>query len=163
MLYKKEIIILIGNIGSGKSTYSKKYQEKGYVIIARDQLRYGIGNGTYVFNRNYEPIIWSTEHYMFKYFLNLGVNLVIDEISINQKMRERYIPYAKSLGYKIIAIEMPNFNKKDAIKRRMTNPHNQYDSKLWEQIWTKFNALYEAPTKEEGFDKIIKVSKNEVI
>ena len=62
----KNLIILVGNIGSGKSTYAKKYQKKGYIVIARDQLRYAIGGGEYIFNTKYEPLIWKTEYYLFK-------------------------------------------------------------------------------------------------
>jgi predicted kinase len=159
---RPELIILIGNIGSGKSTYCKKYQEQGCVIIARDQLRYGIGNGKYVFNYDYEPIIWDVEHHMFRRFLDLGVDIVIDEVGISKKMRERYIPYAKALGYKIIALELPRFSMEEAVARRMTNPHGQDDANLWKQVWTKFDNQYEAPTKEEGFDEIIRLEKETV-
>jgi len=158
----KELIILMGNIGSGKSTYAKKYQKQGYVVIARDQLRYAIGNGNYIFNLDYEPIIWKTEFYIFKRFVNLGVNILIDGVGMSKSMRRRYIPYAKEKGYKITVIEMPRFCMEEAVSRRMKNPHGQPDHKLWEQVWTKFNNIYEIPLKKEGIDEIIKVKKNEV-
>lgn len=156
---KKQLVILIGNIGTGKSTYCEKYQKKGYVIIARDQFRYGIGGGKYIFNRDYESIIWETEHYMFRKFLDLGVNILIDEVGISKSMRNRYIPFAKEKGYEIIAIEMPHLCMGEAVSRRMINPHGQPDEKLWGQVWTKFEALYQPPTKEEGFDKVIKLEE----
>jgi len=37
---KKELIILVGNIGTGKTTESKKLAKKGYIIISRDAFRY---------------------------------------------------------------------------------------------------------------------------
>lgn len=158
----KNLIILIGNIGSGKSTYAKKYQKKNYVIIARDQLRYGIGNGKYIFNLDYEPIIWRTELDMFKRFASLGVDILVDEVGITKSMRNIYIKYALPCGYKITAIEMPRFCMGDAVSRRMVNPHGQDDYKLWCQVWTKFEGLYEEPSKEEGFDRIIKLDKKDV-
>ncbi len=158
----KNLIILIGNIGSGKSTYISKYQKKGYVTIVRDQLRYAIGGGQYIFNYDYEPIVWKTELYMFKKFIDLGTAVIIDEVGVTKQMRKRYIPYAKKNGYKIIAIEMPRFGMNEAVTRRMTNPHGQPDWNLWNQVWTKFERMYEEPNKREGFDKIIKVKKNEV-
>ena len=158
----KKLIIIIGNIGSGKSTYTERYQKKDYVIIARDSFRYGLGGGKYVFNYEYEPIVWKTELYMFRKFVEAGVNIVIDEVGLSKNMRKRYIPYAKKNGYKIIAIEMPRFSMDEAVSRRMTNPHGQSDIKLWEQVWTKFNSMYEVPSKDEGIDEIIKVKKEEV-
>ncbi len=72
MKKKPEIIILVGNIGSGKTTLAKKYAKKGYVIIARDDLRYNIGAGQYVFDRKLEKAIWQTEIDMVYNFLQLG-------------------------------------------------------------------------------------------
>lgn len=158
----KNLIILIGNIGSGKSTYTKKYQKKGYVVIARDQLRYAIGGGQYVYKRKYESIIWEADFYMFANFLDMGVDIVLDEININKKMRMQYIVYAKEKGYKITAIEMPKFSKTESVARRMTNPHGQPNKKLWNSVWSKFDKMYEKPTKQEGIHKIIKVKKYEV-
>jgi len=159
---KKELIILIGNIGTGKSIYAKRYQKLGYIVIARDQLRYAIGGGNYIFNRFYEPIIWRTELYLYKKFIDTKVNIIVDEVGINKAMRQRYISYAKKRGYKITAIEMPRFCMGEAVARRMINPHGQPDYKLWCQVWTKFEAQYEEPSKEEGFKEIIKIKKEEV-
>ena len=154
---KKELIILIGNIGAGKSTLAKKYQKENYIVIARDQLRYAIGGGIYIFNYNYEPIIWKTEQYLFRKFVKLGVNIVIDEVGLTKAMRKRYILYAKRYNYKIIAIEFPRLSMKKSVNRRMNNPHGQDDRKLWESVWHKFNKIYESPKKSEGITKIIKL------
>jgi len=158
----KNLIMLVGNIGSGKSTFSKKYQEKDYVVIARDQLRYAIGNGKYVFNVDYEHIIWNTEYYLYKSFLRLGENIVVDEIGISKKLRQRYIRLAKKKGYKITVIEMPRFCMGEAVNRRMINPHGQYNVKVWKEVWTRFESMYEEPSKKEGIDEIVKIKKEEV-
>ena len=154
---KKELIILIGNIGAGKSTLAKGYVEQGYVIIARDALRYGIGGGKYIFNLDYEPLVFATELYMFKKFVDIGVKIAIDEIGISKEMRKRYIHYAKRAGYNITAVVLKKLSKKESVDRRMQNPHGQFDRKIWDIIWEKFDKLYEFPTKKEGFNTIIKL------
>jgi len=158
----KNLIILMGNIGSGKSTFSRKYQKKGYVITAKDQLRYAIGGGRYVFNYDYEPVIHKVDLYLFKRFIDLNVNVLVDETNVSKANRKRYITYAKKRGYKITVIELPRFSVSESVTRRMTNPHEQDDWNLWNQVWTSFDKRYEAPNKNEGIDKIIKVKKNEV-
>ncbi len=150
----KELIILIGNIGTGKTTYAPQYVKKGYVAIARDTLRYAIGDGKYIYNPQYEPIIFTIERFMFHQFLIKGVNIIVDEVGVSKEMRKHYIEEAKRFGYKITAIEMPHLTMKEAVDRRMNNPHQQNDRKLWEQVYAKFEAMYEEPTKEEGFDEI---------
>ena len=152
----KELIILVGNIGSGKSTLSQDYQKNGYVIIARDHLRYAIGGGTYVFNPDYEPIIWETELCMLESFMELGVNIVVDEVGVSKAMRLRYIVRAKDYNYTVKCHVLPKLLQKTAVDRRMQNPHGQYDREIWKQTWDKFQAIYEEPSLEEGLDAIIR-------
>ena len=150
----KKLILLVGNIGSGKTTLAKIYQKKGYVIITRDGLRYSIGGGEYIFNYDYEPIIWDTELYLLESFLMLGVNIVIDEVGITKDMRARYLQAALKYNYIIKCIVLPKLSKKESVDRRMNDPHGQPDRKLWEEVWEKFNSQYETPSYDEGIDII---------
>ena len=123
----KTLIILIGNIGTGKTTFIKTQQlvEKGYVVIAKDRLRYNIGGGKYIFNPKYESVIWEIELLMFQGFVRLGADIVADGVGVSKEMRARYIEFAKLYKYQIIAIEMSKLSKQDAVDRRMKNPHQQ--------------------------------------
>jgi len=162
MSKKPKLKILIGNIGSGKSTYLKKYQKKGYIIISRDSLRYGIGAGNYIYNENYEPIIFKTEEYLFENFCSEQVNLVIDEINMSKKMRERYISIGKAYNYEIIAVNFPILKRDIAVERRLFKNHGDTSKTIWRQVWSRFNHLYETPNKREGFHKIIKLKKKDI-
>ncbi|MBN1467701.1 MAG: AAA family ATPase [Fusobacteriaceae bacterium] len=155
----KKLIILIGNIGSGKTTFikSQRLVKKGYVVIARDRLRYAIGGGDYIFNVDYEPIIWQTALELFEKFLKLGVKIVVDEVGITKLIRKRYIFLAKKYKYKTIGIEMPRFSKRKSVNHRMKNPHGQFDRRLWERVWDKFNKVYEKPTKSESFSQLFRL------
>ena len=152
---QKEVIVLVGNIGSGKSTLTKRYQKLGYIVISRDQLRYAIGGGKYVFNTAFEKSIHATELYMYEKFLNLGKNIIIDETNMHNTSRKMYASLAKGYGYETSVIVLPKLTMKESVDRRMKDPHDQIDRKLWEKVWEKFDLMYEEPTKEEGFDNII--------
>ena len=91
MKFNKKLIILVGNIGSGKSTITKTYVDKGYIVIARDALRYNIGAGKYIFDPELEPAIWNSELDMLKHFMRTKANIIVDEVSLNAIMRSRYI------------------------------------------------------------------------
>lgn len=150
-----EVIILVGNIGCGKSTLTKVLSSK-YVILSRDSLRYGIGGGRYIFNTLYEPAIVKTALFMFKEFLELGCDIVVDEVNVSRKYRQKYIDAAKAKKYSITAIVLPRLSIKDAVDRRMSNPHDSNTREHWEGVWCKFEEKYEMPTESEGFNKIIK-------
>ena len=153
----KELIILVGNIGSGKSTLTKKYQKKGYVVIARDWLRKAIGGGEYIFNIEYEPIIFKTEIELYKKFLLLEKNIIIDEVGITKSLRGRYITLAKKYNYKITCIVLPKLSKNLSVKRRLQDNHGDTGKGIWEEIWERFNQSYQKPSIKEGFDKIVKL------
>lgn len=147
---------MVGNIGSGKTTLVKEYQKKGYVVIARDMLRYAIGGGVYIYNLEYEPIIFETGLCMLEAFMELGVNIVVDEVGLSKSMRMRYIVPAKDYGYIITCHELPKLSMEESVNRRLNNPHGQPDRELWEGVWKKFNVMYEEPTFEGGFNNIIR-------
>jgi predicted kinase len=152
----KELILIVANIGEGKTTLAKQYQEKGYIVIGKDSLRYGIGAGNYVYKQEYEPIIWETELCMLESFMDIGSNIVIDSICVGKSMRSRYILPAQIYDYKIKCHLLPKLTMKEAVDRRMESPHGQRDRALWEKAWIKFQAQYEEPSLDEGIDEIIR-------
>lgn len=154
-----ELILLVGNIGSGKTTFAKNCIKNGadYIVVSRDALRYMIGAGKYRFELDFEHFIWEAEEQIFKTFLSSGKDILVDEIGISKIMRKRYIDLAKKNCYTVTVIELPKISMKKSVNNRMKNPHGQPDRKLWESVWKKFEMMYEVPGKDEGIDKIIKL------
>jgi predicted kinase len=156
----KHIVIMTGNIGSGKSTLVNFYIEDNYSCVCRDGLRYMLGNGQYKFERIKEPVIWKTEKFMIEEFMKAEMNVVVDEVGVSKQLRKPYVELAKKYGYTITAIVMPKLTKKESVDRRMKNPHGQPNRKLWEEVWTKFNRIYTEPSKKEGFNEIIHIRRH---
>lgn len=152
---EKICVVLIGNIGSGKSTFTSALVAMDYIAIARDRVRYSIGGGSYLFNPAYEPAVHKINMYTFRQFLTLEKNLVIDETNVNVSMRADYILDAKNRGYKVVAIEFPRYSKEVSVTRRMSHNHGTGDAAMWGMVWDRFNNRYKSPTKQEGFDHII--------
>lgn len=149
--FDKKLIVMVGNIGSGKSTLAKTYIKKGYIIVARDALRYSIGGGNYIFNPKLEPAIWNTEIAMIESFMKTNVNIVIDEVGITRAVRISYMNLAKKYSYHTTALVLPKLTMKESVDRRLKNPHGQSNRKLWEGVWRKFDSKYQSLTYDEGF------------
>lgn len=152
----KELILVVGNIASGKTLLCREYQKRGYIVISKDSLRYAIGLGEYVFNRKYEPIIFYTEHCMLEEFMQLGVPIILDGMVMSRSLRMRYISLAKENGYKVICMLLPQLSMKESVDRRMKDKHGNFRRKTWNKVWERFNKIYEKPSLKEGIDKIIK-------
>jgi len=154
---KRKLVILVGNIGSGKSTLCKQLTKEKYVILSRDALRYMIGAGLYHFNLKTEPAIADANLLVLESFLNHGLDIVMDETNMTKRSRAKIIERAKKYSYHVIVIILPILKRQESVDRRMKNPHNQADRKLWLHVWDMFNHMYQEPSKKEGIDEIIKL------
>ena len=81
--YESKLIILVGNIGSGKSTYTKKYS-KDYVTLSPDAMRYMMGNGEYIFDPVLEPWLLGSLSHLYRDLVITGVNILIDSTNIKR-------------------------------------------------------------------------------
>jgi len=150
----KRLIILVGNIGTGKSTLVHDLVKLGYIIISRDALRYMIGGGEYVFDLDTEKIIKKTAISMLRQLVRKKFDVVIDETNMSIEQRAEMLAIANKAGYTTTAIILPRISKKKSIERRLSNNHGNTTKKVWGEVWERFNAMYEEPTADEGFDKI---------
>lgn len=84
---EKQLVLMVGPAGSGKSTYSKRYVEEGYVYINQDSQ----GKG---------------HMQLFEVAVLNGQNIVVDRMGFNKQQRSRYLDIAKkySYGTKIVVL-----------------------------------------------------------
>jgi len=160
MIYNKHIIVMIGNIGSGKSTVVETFVNKhGFLRISRDAFRYMLNN--YVWKSELEHYVWELERFAAEILMEAKLNIIVDEVGVSKRLRLSYIMFAKEYGYTIAAYVMPRLSKEESIKRRLQKPHGNQDAKMWEEVWERFDKTYEDPSFEEGFDTIIDHDKGE--
>jgi len=152
---EKQFIMLVGNIGSGKSTLSKQYFEQGYCILSRDALRYMVGSGEYLFDYEVEKAIAFGYLTLMREFMKEGWNIVSDETNVSKKLRDKQLAIAREYGYSCCADILPRLTQMESVSRRMSNPHGQDDESLWNSVWEMFEGMYEEPTLDEGFGVII--------
>lgn len=151
-----KLYILFGNIGSGKTTFVKNFVRIPHIVcVARDSIRYMMGAGEYIFNPELESVVFAGENYLIQEFMKKGCDIILDEVGICRDWRKEHIKLAKKFGYSVCAIVLPFLDKKTSVKRRMVFNHGNTSSKIWGEVWDKFNNMMEEPTIYEGFDEII--------
>lgn len=126
----KELILLIGAPGAGKSTYAEKFLSTHFIINQDSQGKDGHWN-------------------MFLPLLSNGNNIVIDRMGFSVEQRKRYIEPAKKLGYKIRAIvfHTPESICKQRCYDRQNHPTIQ-DEVTANKAIHFFFSKYEKPNKE---------------
>lgn len=152
-----KVTILIGNIGSGKSTYIKKFPDA--YIVSRDDIRYMLGNGKYLYDEKFEDTIKYISYDVFDRYQDVGLNhIIIDETNMTEDSRYYYISknqmYLPEYRYEVEAIVFKDYGEDEHVRRRLQSNHGDTDEMTWREVYRGLKETYEPPTKEEGFDII---------
>ncbi|BCS83069.1 putative bifunctional polynucleotide phosphatase/kinase [Cotonvirus japonicus] len=137
---KKEMIIMIGQPGSGKSYFARNYIEpQGYAYINQDVCKTKSKCKTLTLNA-----------------LEQGKSIVIDNTNPDILSRMEYTTLAKENGYKHIrAIVM---NTSDELAKHLNNVRHVYSNgkipKITDIVYCIHRKKYIGPQESEDFDKI---------
>lgn len=115
---KKELIILVGAPGAGKSTWAKEQAEKrgahaNTAVLCRDDLRQMLWQGNYKFSRENEAIVMKALLDTLLDLLNnkTTTKIIIADTNLNASVRNKYYEAARTVnlanGYEITVSEMP--------------------------------------------------------
>lgn len=153
----KRMYLLVGNIGSGKSTKAAQMAQSGdCVVISRDSMRHMLAGGGY--SLSHEQEITISLLVLLRSLMKKGIDVVIDETNLVRKYRKDKINYAKEFGYKCIAVVMPKISQAESVLRRITDNCRGTSAAKWADIHESFDHRTSKPTKQEGFDEIIHLS-----
>ena len=147
-------IVLIGNIGDGKSTWAKNYvkEHPGTVIVNKDSIREML-LGEYKYDKAYEPLVHETSYACATFALTSGFDVILDETNINVMQRTKLIGDINRAFMRPFLIQYVLFARsEEGLRRRLQEPRG-YAAEKWTEVWNNFNALYEAPDQtKEKFD-----------
>jgi len=103
---KKELIIMIGLPGSGKSYFVDGIYSEAYQIICTDDIRKSLG---FIFEIKMEPFVHCISETMVKAKMERGLRIVIDETNIGISHLIKWRRLAEEYGYetKAIIIDTP--------------------------------------------------------
>ena len=138
---KKELILLVGMQGCGKSTfaqnYQRKYKSKNFKILSQDST--------------YKKSFFET----FKDSIKNEDNIIIDRTNKTQLERSKFISYAKKYNYfiRIINLNLPlKICAQRLIQRTQSQKHPTFNPKDYKEatkVLYLFIKEYEPPTEEE--------------
>ncbi|KAL5289407.1 hypothetical protein ACFFRR_009507 [Megaselia abdita] len=136
----KEVVVLMGLPGSGKSHFTKTVM-KGYEILNADTL----GSVQACLNK-------------CEQFLRSGKSCVIDNTNVDVESRKKFITLSKNNGFKCRCFVMntsPGQIKHNLAFRQLTDSKH---SKINTMILNTMKKKFTSPSTSEGFDEIVKVN-----
>lgn len=132
----KELILLIGPPGSGKTTYCNK-ELIDYHRVSQDDL----GKQGH----------WDT----FTSFVSKGYNIVVDRMNFNKVQRAKYIEYVKDKNYLVKVINFCVDKEVCIARAKERKEHPTLTPEKVESVVNFFTYSYEAPSFDEGIKEII--------
>ena len=138
---KKDMIIMFGQQGSGKSYMANILKYQGYVVISNDIL------GTKA------KCLKTCKQELIK-----GSNVIIDNTNGKKENRKEYIDLAKEYGYSVKCFVM-ECNKDLAIHNTLYRMYRNEDAKKIPDVAVNTYLKHrEDVTKDEGFDEVVKMN-----
>jgi predicted kinase len=153
---KYDIVLIVGNYGSGKSQIARELfrQRKR---VDRHDIRHHLKEMTEHGDRwspadwdeDLEGLIKHIEYDLIVHFLERNEKIVIDNTSLTRESRKRYIEYARKFHRSIACIYL----KRDGPTLLEQNKSREYS--VPEPVIVQLLARTEEPSPDEGFGTVV--------
>lgn len=145
------LYILIGFPGSGKSTWAKvKARELNTIIICRDSFR-TMFKHSYVFNKEYEPLVMDMAFNSAELAIENNNNVIIDETNLTKLIRLEWLTRCHKAARKVLVWCQESEKN---LENRMKDDRGCSKEK-WHEIIENMKKTFEAPGFSESVDEII--------
>ena len=138
------LILLMGNVGTGKTTYRNNNFNSGEIIICPDEWH----------NLN----IQQKQDRLFKDLkkhLNEGKTVILDGNNISKKARVTGLHFARLAKAHVKVVDFGPGNE-SSLSRRLKDP-GRFSVEQWKKIHIDNQHEYEKPELEEGINEIIQM------
>jgi len=143
---EKVLYMMIGGIGTGKTTLAKKLRRKLQIgLVSADEIQKTNKKLT-----DDEVDEKTLEEYQSK--MSGEDSFILDGKCLNAAERTRLIEDAQKNGFSVVGYDFGSGTKL-SLFRRLSHPR-RFSSKYWEEVYEYDKKTYETPELEEGFEKI---------
>jgi predicted kinase len=161
MIHEKKLktltlMVLVGNIGSGKTTMAKKLISQGYIVSSFDSIAKTLMQGDTgsiqgmqfrrLCLRTYEGLIYDS--------LDLGISIVADYNNLRRSSREVLCKMAKSFNASCLCIDF-GAGTEEGLQRRIESS-NDLSVQGYDFMYRDLMNKYQKPVVGEGFNIVLK-------
>ena len=150
--------IIVGNVGSGKTTYSKHLYYTRFVCMGHKVFAVNDDDLTSMLNIGQYSIPFFTSEYWKVYDkVRIGIveslmqleekhEIIFDGFTPSRESRKPLLDLAIKYGYEVT---LHVYNGPDNLDNRIENCRAQEEF-VWKRVHGRFKSLYESPSEDEG-------------
>jgi predicted kinase len=154
------IEILIGNIASGKSTWTTERAKQGALIINDDSIVESLHGGNYkLYSEELKPVYKGIGLMTAIMGAMQGRDLIIDSTNLTKARRARWIGMARMLDVPVVGIVFEQASPAEHAGRRVKHDARGYDFDHWLKIARMFAIQWQEPDISEGFDNLVPIEQ----
>ena len=159
-----KIQVLVGMVASGKTTYAKNAARSGMLCVNDDAIVNMLHADEYaLYNTNLKPLYKTLENTAISTIIAMGKTVVVDRgLNVSVEGRQRWLALAKSFDIPCEAIVFDHDGVSTHAERRAKSDARGHDYNYWLRVASIHNSVYKLPSLEEGFDKINRISFDEI-
>ena len=149
----KQIHLMVGNIGTGKTTTARKLikEHSLTMYVADDMICEMVNLGDYSpekWGDKYWPVYSEIKNRVAETALANGFSIIVDSTNTSKKRRANWTAKAKELDVKITAYV--HLDHEAGLERRKVEPRGQ-TPEMWQKVHDDLQVKYEETTLDEGF------------
>jgi len=172
-MINKECIVLVGNIGTGKTTWVGEYLNKpnihieDYMVFSDDVLYYMLSNNTkYIWSEGRESVVIRMMEGFIQECCECSKNIIIDAAALSlAHWHRRRIWNNLPVGYTLKVIDFGRDENKVGLNRRLSSKENMRgeSEETWINVHNYFKDIYDVPdmSGETYIDEIITIEGDE--
>lgn len=149
---QQQVIILVGNVGTGKTTWTRKYLKKcnstsykNFVALDSDSISTMLsGIGRYYWQESRKELYSELKKVILNTCLKSGYSVIIDGIHATRKHRKVYIDIAHKYEADVIIVDFGPGNL-GSLERRY-NDNRGLSKTRWKRVHRLYQDMYEMPS-----------------
>ena len=155
-LHKYDIVLIVGNYGSGKSALAREYFRDRKRVDRHEirhhlkaMLEHGARWTQEDWDEDLEGVIKRIEYDLIVHLLERNQKIIIDNTSLTVKSRKRYIEHAKKFRKSIACIYL------DKDSSTLIEQNRSREFSVPDSVIVQLFARTEVPSVEEGFAQVL--------
>ncbi len=146
------IYILIGPIGCGKSTFTRKMAAKGALVVNDDAITKAVHGGEYtLYDPQLKPLYKQLENTIMATAVAMGRDVVIDRPCHKRSTRVRYVELAKSFDQQVTYVIFTNGGWEFQGRERFRKDNRGRTLEEWLAVAKRHEEEFEPVHPSEGY------------